>query len=214
MQKDFFIRRRNLIKDLQEKGIHDKAVLDAILKVKRHYFAPKNQIKNAYEDRPIPIGAGQVMSSPFIVAFMLQELELKKGQRVLEIGTGSGYKAAVISKITRSKVYTTEVKRELSEKALENIKRANLTKIKVLHRDGSIGYKTFAPYARIIITAAVSEIPPCLFDQLKPGGIIIAPIKTKKRQYLKKVRKIKKKLVEEDLGEFKFTEITGKFKPK
>lgn len=208
---NFEAKKKELIQSLKQKGIKDKKVLEAMSKLKRHLFVSKNQMNNAYEDRPLSIGSGQTISQPYTVAFMLQELELKKSQKVLEIGTGSGYNAALISEITKSKVYSTEVRRELSEQALKNLKNANITKVKVIHREGSIGYKTQAPYNRIIITAAVSEIPHELLDQLKPGGILLAPVGTKYHQVMKKIRYIKNKFIEEELGDFVFVEMVGKY---
>jgi protein-L-isoaspartate(D-aspartate) O-methyltransferase len=155
--------------------ISDAAVLQAMLKVPRHLFVPPNHIALAYQDSPVPIGHGQTISQPYIVALMTQALELKPGMKVLEIGTGSGYQAAVLAEITPD-VFTIEIIRPLYEAAADRLKKLRYGSVKVLLGDGYHGWKDFAPFDRIIVTCAALHIPPPLFDQLKPGGKMVIPV--------------------------------------
>jgi protein-L-isoaspartate(D-aspartate) O-methyltransferase len=171
---------RQQMVDSQFKGwgrtpISDAAVLQAMLKVPRHLFVPANQIALAYQDSPVPIGHGQTISQPYIVALMTQALELKPGMKVLEIGTGSGYQAAVLAEITPD-VFTIEIIRPLYEEAADRLKRLECGSVKVLLGDGYYGWKEFAPFDRIIVTCAALHVPPPLFDQLKPGGKMVIPV--------------------------------------
>jgi protein-L-isoaspartate(D-aspartate) O-methyltransferase len=155
--------------------VSDAAVLQAMLKVPRHLFVPPSHIALAYQDGPVPIGHGQTISQPYIVALMTQALELKPGMKVLEVGTGSGYQAAVIAEITRE-VFTIEIIRPLYEAADDRLKKLGYDSVKVLLGDGYYGWKEFAPFDRIIVTCAALHIPPPLFDQLKPGGKMVIPV--------------------------------------
>jgi protein-L-isoaspartate(D-aspartate) O-methyltransferase len=155
--------------------ISDAAVLQSMLKVPRHLFVPPSHAALAYEDSPVPIGHGQTISQPYIVALMTQALELKPGMKVLEIGTGSGYQAAVLAEITPD-VFTIEIIRPLYEAAADRLKKLGYDSVKVLPGDGYYGWKEFAPFDRIIVTCAALHIPPPLFDQLKPGGKMVIPV--------------------------------------
>ena len=163
--------------------------------------------KHAYIDEPLPILAGQTISQPTTVAIMTQALEPKKGQKILEIGTGSGYQAGLLSKIvgTKGKVYTVERIPELHKFAKKHLK--DFRNVKVILADGSIGYKKKALYDRIIVTAASPSVPKPLFEQLKERGIMILPT----RQRLVKVKKVKGNKIEEDLGSFVFVPLIGEF---
>ena len=155
--------------------ITDSAVLQAMLRVPRHLFVPPNQAALAYQDSPVPIGHGQTISQPYIVGLMTQALELKSGMKVLEIGTGSGYEAAVLAEIT-PEVFTIEIIRPLYEAAVARLQKLEYGSVKLLLGDGYFGWKEFAPFDRIIVTCAALHIPPPLFEQLKPGGKMVIPV--------------------------------------
>ena len=157
------------------RGVRDKATLDAMRTVPRHLFVPKGQEEDAYEDRPLPIGEDQTISQPYIVASMTEELQLKPGMKVLEIGTGSGYQAAVLARITPH-VYTIEIKRPLHKRATAVLKRLGYTTVKTRAGDGYYGWKEMAPFDAVIVTAAAPHIPPPLVKQLKKGGRMILPV--------------------------------------
>ena len=193
--------------------IKDRKVIQAFKKVLREEFVLRKYKKEAYADVALPIKAGQTISQPTTVVLMLDALELKKGNKVLEIGAGSGYNAVLISEIIGKNgfVYSTEIIKELIEFARKNIRKLKLKNIKVLYIDGSKGYKKEAPFDRIILTAGCPEIPEVLVEQLKEKGVIVAPVGDVNVQRLVKCRKLKGKLVCEDLGDFRFVPLKGKF---
>ena len=202
--------RKQMVEVCLNMGIKDKRILDAMLKVWRHLFVPKNLADSAYANYPLPIESGQTISQPYTVAFMLEALELKKGDKVLEIGTGSGWNAALIAEIVKPGiVYTTEIVAGLVESARKKLKKYR--NIKVINTDGSCGYKTRAPYNKIIATAACPSIPNPWIEQLKEGGIIVAPVGGSFGQIMKKAVKKKGRLVEENLGSFVFVPLRGKY---
>ena len=162
---------------LVKKGIRDKAVLEAIQTVPRHYFFEKAFLEHAYQDKAFPIGEGQTISQPYTVAVQTELLEVKPGDKVLEIGTGSGYQAAVLAEIVKE-VYTIEIIEELYKQAVERFDRLGYDSIKTMHADGYHGWKKFAPYDAIIVTAAAEYIPPPLIEQLKETGKMIIPVGT------------------------------------
>ncbi|MEJ2717691.1 MAG: protein-L-isoaspartate(D-aspartate) O-methyltransferase [Deltaproteobacteria bacterium] len=166
---------RTQLKGFGRTPITDPAVLRAMLKVPRHLFIPKQRRIFAYMDTPVPIGYGQTISQPYIVALMTQALELKPGMKVLEVGTGSGYQAAVIAEITRN-VFTIEIIKPLYERARTILKKLGYDSVVVRYGDGYKGMPEFAPFDRIIVTCAPLHVPPPLFDQLKPGGIMVIPV--------------------------------------
>jgi len=168
--------RKNMVKkQIKNRGISDKIVLNAMTEVPRHYFVPKNLISKAYADHPIPIGEGQTISQPYIVALMTESLNLTGSEHVLEIGTGSGYQAAVLAK-TAKKVTSIEIKKKLYKRATKILNQTGCTNVQTLHGDGYFGWKKEAPFDCIMITAAVDHIPPPLLDQLKNGGRLILPL--------------------------------------
>ncbi len=203
----FQTQRKQLAQLLFQEGITNKQVLEAIKKVPRHLFIPKEYQKQAYTNYPLPIGQGQTISQPYTVAFMLQHLELKPNQKVLEIGTGSGYNAALIAEliIPNGKLFTTEIHDQLIKKAKTNLK--NYKYINIIKTDGSQGYKKQAPYDRIIATAAAPNIPKSWLEQLKDHGIIIAPIK----DIMFKIKKLKNQIQKQELGYFQFVPLKGKY---
>jgi protein-L-isoaspartate(D-aspartate) O-methyltransferase len=160
---------------IKDRGISDPAVIAAMQAVPRHYFVPQNLLSAAYADRPLPIGEGQTISQPYVVALMTEILQLSKDQRVLEIGTGSGYQAGVLAQIT-PQVYSIEIKKKLHKKASNTLKLAGYHTIKTRQGDGYFGWPEAAPFDAIMITAAVDHIPPPLIKQLKDGGRLALPL--------------------------------------
>jgi protein-L-isoaspartate(D-aspartate) O-methyltransferase len=150
-------------------------VIQALLSVPREEFVPESQKRFAYQNRPLPIGYGQTISQPYIVAIMTDLLDTKPGDKVLEVGTGSGYQAAVLDEIVNN-VYSIEIIEELSDEAAARLKRLGYSKIKIRTGDGYYGWESEAPFDGIVVTAAASYIPPPLIKQLKPGGRMIIPV--------------------------------------
>ena len=161
--------------DFLKKDQLDDRVLEAISKVPRQEFVPEKQRRWAYKNRPLPIGYGQTISQPAVVAIMTDLLQLKQTDRVLEIGTGSGYQAAVLAELV-DKVYSIEIVPELAERAAGDLKRTAYDNVILRHGDGYYGWKDAAPFDAVIVTAAASHIPPPLIKQLKPGGRMIIPV--------------------------------------
>lgn len=160
---------------IELRGIKSGVVLRAMQKVPRHEFVPEKYRTEAYNDHPLPIGYGQTISQPYIVALMTELADVQKGEKVLEIGTGSGYQAAILAEITDS-VFTIEIITELTEEAKKRLKRLGYSKITVKNADGYYGWKEYAPFDAIIVTAAAEHIPPPLIEQLKEGGKMVIPI--------------------------------------
>lgn len=168
-------RERMIETQLKIRGITDENTLGVIKEVLRHEFVPENMKNNAYEDRPLPIGYGQTISQPYIVALMTQSLELEEDDNVLEIGTGSGYQAAVLAGLVE-RVYTIEIIKELADAAKNRLKSLGYENVEVKHADGYFGWEEQAPFDAIIVTAAANHIPPPLLRQLKDGGKLIIPL--------------------------------------
>ncbi len=167
--------RAQLVMALRGKGITNRSILEALEKVPREDFVDALFEAEAYTDRAIPIACGQTISQPFVVAYMSEALEVGPRMRVLEIGTGSGYQAAVLAHLA-GRVYSIERHRPLLEVARKRLEKLKLHNVVTRHGDGFLGWKEQAPFDRIILTAAVDAVPKLLIDQLKPGGILIAPI--------------------------------------
>ncbi len=211
-KENFKLENQRLIEHLRFMGIKDENVLKAILDVPRHLFLPKSMWNVAYADDALPLEHGQTISQPYTVAIMLEALELKKGDKVLEVGTASGWNACLIAKIIDPGIiYTTEIIKELVEYAGKNIKRLDIKNIKITHTDGSQGYEKEAPYDKIIVTCACKEIPPPLVKQLKNNGILVAPVGSKYSQQMIKITKQGKKLKKDYLGDFIFVQLKGKY---
>ena len=156
-------------------GVKNKSVLDAMRRVHRHEFVPDRLKSQAYVDMPLPIGYDQTISQPYIVAYMTELLDPKKEHKVLEVGTGSGYQAAVLAELVKH-VYTIEIIKELGESAAGRLKRLDYKNVTVKIGDGYFGWEEHAPYDAIIVTAAPDHIPPLLLHQLKPGGKLVIPV--------------------------------------
>lgn len=174
-EKAFRVARERMVsQQLKARGIRDEAVLQAMSKVQRHLFLPAGQVPEAYADRPLPIGNGQTISQPYMVAYMTQVIRPKPSDRVLEIGTGSGYQAAVLAEII-SRVYTIEIVPEQGRSAILRLKNLGYDNVQVRVGDGYHGWPEHAPFDAIVVTAAAPYIPQPLVDQLKEGGRMVIP---------------------------------------
>ena len=169
-------RERMVIETIERRGITDEDVLSAVRAVPRHLFVPENERDYAYGDHPLPIGYGQTISQPYIVALMTELLELKEGDKVLEVGTGSGYQAAILAEIPGIEIYTIEIIPELAERAREQLESLGYTDIHCQQADGYYGWPEHAPFDAIIVTAAPDHTPQPLADQLARGGRMVVPV--------------------------------------
>jgi len=201
-------QRANLVHQLSENGISDQRVLDAMNIVPRHEFVPSHWNQFSYEDRPLPIGNQQTISQPFIVAYMCQEAHLKPTDKVLEIGTGSGYHAAVVSLLC-SEVKSIEIIEELGMRAKHKLEMLRYENIEVKIGDGYEGWPDEAPFDVILLTAAPGKIPSPLIDQLKVGGRMIAPVGNR-NQNLILYEKTEQGVISETLIPVRFVPMTGK----
>jgi protein-L-isoaspartate(D-aspartate) O-methyltransferase len=168
-------RQSHLLKELRRQGISDERVLRAIAQTPRELFVDEPFSDSAYHNSALPIACGQTISQPFVVAYMTQHLDLGENMRVLEIGTGSGYQAAILSPLCR-RVYTIERHRPLLDQANARFKALKLENVVARHGDGFAGWPEQAPFDRVILSCAVQQVPPQLVEQLKPGGVLIAPV--------------------------------------
>jgi protein-L-isoaspartate(D-aspartate) O-methyltransferase len=173
---------------LRARGIRDQCLLNAMASVPRHEFVEARYRSQAYEDHPLPIDAGQTISQPYIVALMLELLQLDSSSKVLEIGTGSGYQAAVLSKLAKH-VCTVERHPELARQAADTLSRLGFSNVSVVTGDGSLGLAEHAPFDAIVVSAAAAQVPPALFEQLREGGRMIIPVGPPEAQELQLVRK-------------------------
>jgi protein-L-isoaspartate(D-aspartate) O-methyltransferase len=172
----FAARRKAMVEgQIAARGVRDPLVLKAMSEVPRHLFVPAGVIDQAYEDHPLPIGEGQTISQPYIVAFMTECLALKGGEKVLEVGTGSGYQAAVLGRIAGG-VFSVEINATLAREAAATLGRLGFANVHVRAGDGFFGWPEEAPFEAIIVTAAAPEVPPALFAQLAEGGRLVIPL--------------------------------------
>lgn len=175
-RNDFVEKRKKMVENqIKARGVSDQRVLDAMSNVQRHLFVPENLQNRAYQDEPLPIGYGQTISQPFIVAYMTEQIDLDESEKVLEIGTGSGYQAAVLGEIAKQ-VYTIEIVPELAVRAAGILQELGYHNVSVRTGDGYLGWPEAAPFDAIIVTAAPAHIPQPLIDQLKIGGHMIIPV--------------------------------------
>jgi len=189
------------------RGVTHEATLAAMRKVPRHRFVPPSQQMYAYEDEPLPIGQGQTISQPYIVAYMTEAIEPAKGMKVLEIGTGSGYQAAVLAEIV-DEVYTIEIIKELGEQARQILTAMGYKNIHFKIGDGYMGWPAYAPFDAIVVTAAAPEVPPPLVNQLKEGGKMIIPVGNSFSQELILVEKHQGKVIRQSLLPVRFVPFT------
>jgi protein-L-isoaspartate(D-aspartate) O-methyltransferase len=169
------LRLAMVSQQIEGRGVKDTAVLEVMRRVPRHQFVPADMVSAAYEDHPLPIGYGQTISQPYIVALMTEALKIKPGDKVLEIGTGSGYQAAILADLG-AEVYTVEIIPELAQQAGERLRGLGYEKVQLLNADGYFGWQGHAPYDAIIVTAAPDHLPQPLISQLRDGGRLIVPI--------------------------------------
>jgi len=210
-EKDrFWQARQDMVNDqILGREVRNKRVLAAMRKVPRHEFISEEYYAEAYADHPLPIGDGQTISQPFIVALMTNQLDLKGGEKVLEIGTGSGYQAAVLGELARE-VHTVERVKALANGAQQTLARLGYKNIQVHVGDGSLGWPEEAPYDRILITAAAPEVPEGLMDQLAEDGRLVLPVGNRWRQMLEVWRKCGETVEKEEVLPVVFVPLLGK----
>jgi protein-L-isoaspartate(D-aspartate) O-methyltransferase len=205
----FLVQRRSMVESqLRARGIRDDRLLTAMLNVPRHEFVSEEYRDQVYEDHPIPIGEGQTVSQPYIVALMLEALALRPSDRVLEVGTGSGYLTALLSELTQH-VYSVERQSSLARAARARLTHLGCINLDVLIGDGSHGVPEHAPFDAIIVSAAAPRIPPPLFEQLREGGRMVIPVGPAQAQELQLVRKLNSHSVVAKMGGCRFVPLIG-----
>jgi protein-L-isoaspartate(D-aspartate) O-methyltransferase len=211
----YFKKRQTMVEhDIKVRGVSDQKVLNAMLKIPRHLFVDESLKTMAYEDHPLPIGDGQTISQPYVVALMTEALRLKRTDRVLEIGTGSGYQAAVLAEIVKE-VYTIEIRKSLADRAAGLLEGLGYKNVSVKYGDGYFGWEEYAPFDAIIITAAANHIPPPLLKQLKQGGRLIVPVgSTLYAQTLTLVTRKNKHFNIEQMTPVAFVPMTGEIQKR
>jgi protein-L-isoaspartate(D-aspartate) O-methyltransferase len=208
-EDEFAKQRHRMVEDqIRARGIKDKAVLDAMKKAPRHRFVPETHRHRAYGDHPLPIGQGQTISQPFIVAYMTEAAEVSPQEKVLEIGTGSGYQAAILGEIARE-VYTIEIIPELAERARRSLAELGYKNIQVKTGNGYLGWPEHAPFDAIIVTAAPDEVPKALVEQLAVNGKMVIPVGDV-FQEMTIITKTKDGVIEKRTMPVRFVPMTGK----
>ena len=198
--------RRHLVELLKSKGIDSKRVLKAVGNVPRQYFMDQSLINFSYEDHAYPISSNQTISQPFTVAFQTQLLEIETENKILEIGTGSGYQTAILLELS-SQIYTIERQQKLFKKTQRLFKSLGLRPKKVIFGDGILGLPDDAPFDRILVTAGASQVPKNLLDQLKIGGKLVIPVGLKEQEMLRFTRIAEKEFNKESFGKFRFVPL-------
>lgn len=209
---DYEVLRRNLVRSLVSRGyLSKKEVIEAMLHVPRHCFVPEYQKENSYVDSPLPIGLGQTISAPHMVAIMTENLEVKSDNKILEIGAGSGYQAAVLTELAKDGfIYTVERIQKLAEYARKNLEECGFRNVEVIAGDGTKGYAVKAPYDRIIVTAGSPGIPKALVDELRDSyGRMLIPVGGQIYQELTLVEKRDGKVLKTNLGGCMFVPLIG-----
>jgi protein-L-isoaspartate(D-aspartate) O-methyltransferase len=207
-EQNFAVARQHMVEDqIKGRGVTDSRVTEVMSSVPRHEFVPENYRAHAYEDHPLPIGYGQTISQPYIVSFMTEQLRPQPTDRVLEVGTGSGYQAAVLSKLV-AEVYTIEILKPLAQRAEVDLRRLNYSNVKVKAGDGYKGWPEHAPFDAIIVTAAPDHVPQPLIDQLKEGGRMIIPVGGREMQQLYLLEKHAGKLTRRAVLPVNFVPLT------
>jgi protein-L-isoaspartate(D-aspartate) O-methyltransferase len=199
--------RNKLVEKMRQKGIKDERVLAAVQKVPRHVFFDDALLIHAYEDKAFPIGEGQTISQPFTVAFQTEKLEIKPGDKVLEIGTGSGYQACILMELG-VRLYTIEYNRKLYERTRDFLPTLNYQPF-FIHGDGSKGLPTKAPFDKILVTAGAPVVPQALIDQLSENGILVIPVGDREKQKMVKITKRKNNIEKEEYDYFAFVPLLG-----
>ncbi len=207
----FARQRRQLVEQLKAEGITNQSVLDALLKVPRHRFVPASSRHLSYENRPLPIGQGQTISQPFIVAYMTEAAEIAAGEKVLEIGTGSGYQAAVLAELAKQ-VYTIEIIPELAEGARAVLRELGYKNVEVKTGNGYAGWPEHAPFDAIVVTAAPDQVPQALVEQLAVRGKMVVPVGSGFQQMVI-ITKTESGVVERRTIPVAFVPMTGKPSP-
>jgi len=208
---DYKRLRQGMVKDqLIARGISDERVLAVFYKVEREKFVPSDLREDAYGDFPLSIGEGQTISQPYMVALMTQSLELKGCERVLEIGTGSGYQTAVLAELSEE-VYSVERIKSLAQKAESLLKKLGYSKVKIFVSDGTKGWEKFSPYDRILVTAGAKQVPQPLVNQLKDEGVMVIPVGGIYSQELKVIRKKKGRVKSTTVERCVFVPLIGKY---
>jgi protein-L-isoaspartate(D-aspartate) O-methyltransferase len=204
-------RRRMVERQIRARGIKNRAVLEAMMKVPRHRFVPAAQRSSAYEDHPLPIGFGQTISQPYIVAYMTEAVEISASQKVLEIGTGSGYQAAILGELAKQ-VYTIEIIPELADRARQTLAELGYQNIQVKTGNGYEGWAEHAPYDGIVVTAAPDQIPQALVNQLAVQGKMVIPVGTSYQEMVI-ITKTREGVTEKRTIPVRFVPMTGKPSP-
>jgi protein-L-isoaspartate(D-aspartate) O-methyltransferase len=213
---DVYAQKRQVMveRDIKGRGVKDRRVLEVMSKVPRHLFVDAHLRDRAYADHPLPISEGQTISQPYVVALMTEALSVTRNDRVLEIGTGSGYQAAVLAEMVKE-VYTIEIRKGLAEEAMKRLADLGYRNVRVKYGDGYYGWEEYAPFDAIIITAAANHLPPPLVKQLKEGGRLIVPLgSTVYHQTLTLLTKRKGELDAEQMGPVAFVPMTGEVQKK
>ncbi|MCQ1539165.1 protein-L-isoaspartate(D-aspartate) O-methyltransferase [Methanocalculus taiwanensis] len=209
---DLFVHlRRSMVNDqIRSRGITDERVLLAMEEVERHLFVPHDLEREAYHDSPLPIGHGQTISQPYIVAEMTALLRLRPGDSVLEVGTGSGYQAALLA-IISGRVISIERIPEVARRAEENLRRAGVEGVRIFVSDGTAGYPEAAPYDAILVTAAAPSVPTPLFSQLADGGRLVAPVGDRNIQHLVRITRQGDEFLQECFEPVRFVPLIGEY---
>jgi protein-L-isoaspartate(D-aspartate) O-methyltransferase len=208
-QEGFPAQRRDMVeRQIAARGLKDRRVLAAMSAAPRHEFVPRAHLERAYSDGPLPIGFGQTISQPYIVALMTELAQVRKGDNVLEVGTGSGYQAAVLAELT-DRVYSVEIVPELARDAADRLKRLGYASVRVRAADGYFGWERHAPFDAILVTAAPDHVPPPLIRQLKEGGRMVIPVGPPgSYQTLWRIRKTGGRVASENVTDVAFVPLT------
>jgi protein-L-isoaspartate(D-aspartate) O-methyltransferase len=208
--QDWASLRRAMVEDqIRKRGIRSPRLLEALARVPRHLFVPEELSAHAYEDRALSIGEGQTISQPYMVAAMTEYLELEGNERVLEVGTGSGYQAAVLAELAKE-VITIENRASLAEAARERLLALGYRNIQVRIGDGTLGWREAAPFDAAVVAAAAPAVPPPLVEQLREGGRLIIPVGDSEKQLLQRIRKSANEMAPEKLFACQFVPLRGR----